>query len=592
MNKEQEAAAHSNAKRVAVVAGPGSGKTTTLVEAVARRCRESGPQSVMCITFTVAGAREMEKRLAALPPDQGGPIRGLGFCGTLHSFLLRLVRKMHAKVGLPRGAGVVDEEVAAELLGEAALEMGSKAAKKRLEELAGRSDLAQHALLGTRPIAISREELVALEFHRRLARDGMLTMDALLVVGLHLVKECAMERMAVGEADWWPWRHLFWDEFQDSGDLDLAILEAMPVETAFVVGDTDQSIYGFRGARPANFVDIVNKPGWEKHVLERNYRSLPGICAAAQSLIQNNSARVAKATVPAHIHPISATLAVHRCAIPATECATVVNILNDIIHQKCEDAGPDTEVEYRDAIKELAVLCRTNRHAEEVRNAVKAAGLPVSEQVAVAVPKDWPLAKTLVTALAAPNSRLAWSAAARALDGEEVARKAVTNAALRMTTVREELAKAGGIKWRSPSLLSMQGMLSFESSSRLGALVAQVSGPDGQLDLRDLLLAMSGPGDVPQGGLAGIHVGTVHSAKGREWDLVVLCGMEEGRFPQAKKDTDLEEERRLCFVGMTRARTTLHLTWCAARPQPRGPNLPPGPLEPKQPSRFIKEAGL
>lgn len=566
MNQDQESAAFSESRRVAVVAGPGSGKTTTLVEAVARRCRESGPQSVLCITFTVAGAKEMRDRLAALPPEKGGPISGLGYCGTLHGFALRLVRSAYRWV-----AGVADEAVVEEVLTEVRGRLSSRTPTSTLLAMLPDRRYVRVALLGEKLPKVSKDELVCLEVHRELMRDGLVTMDALLTLGLEAVRKAKV----------WPYRHLFWDEFQDSGDLDYLIMEAMPCETKFVVGDTDQSIYGFRGARPANFVDIVNKPGWEKHVLERNYRSLPGICAAAQSLIQNNSARVAKATVPAHIHPISATLAVHRCDIPAAECATVAALLNEAVNYG-----------WKDAAKELAVLCRTNRHADELRTALKAAGLPVAEQVAVAVPKDWPLAKTLVTALAAPNSRLAWFAAARALDGEEVARKAVTNAALRMTTIREELAKVGGIKWRSPSLLSMQGMLSFESSSRLGALVAQVSGPDGQLDLRDLLLAMSGPGDVPQGGAAGIHVGTVHSAKGREWDLVVLCGMEEGRFPQAKKDTDLEEERRLCFVGMTRARTTLHLTWCAARPQPRGPNLPPGPLEPKQPSRFIKEAGL
>jgi len=577
MNQDQERAAFSDSRRVAVVAGPGSGKTTTLVEAVARRCRESGPQSVLCVTFTVAGAKEMKERLAALPPEKGGPITGLGYCGTLHGLMLRMVKAAFKWV-----AGVADDAVVEQVLADARERMSCRAPASMLRDMLSDRRYLLAALLGERLAKPAKEELVCVEVHRALAADGLVTLDGLLALGLE----------AVRKAEVWPYRHLFWDEFQDSGDTDYLIMYAMPCETKFVVGDPDQSIYGFRGARPGNFISIVSSPNWERHVLEVNYRSLPAICVAAQSLIQHNAARVQKATMPPDGVGGVATIGVSRCAIPATECATVVNILNDIIHQKCEDAGPDTEVEYRDAIKELAVLCRTNRHAEEVRNAVKAAGLPVSEQVAVAVPKDWPLAKTLVTALAAPNSRLAWFAAARALDGEEVARKAVTNAALRMTTVREELAKAGGIKWRSPSLLSMQGMLSFESSSRLGALVAQVSGPDGQLDLRDLLLAMSGPGDVPQGGAAGIHVGTVHSAKGREWDLVVLCGMEEGRFPQAKKDTDLEEERRLCFVGMTRARTTLHLTWCAARPQPRGPNLPPGPLEPKQPSRFIKEAGL
>lgn len=599
MNKEQEAAAYSNAKRVAVVAGPGSGKTTTLVQAVARRCRESGPQSVMCITFTVAGAREMEKRLAELPPEQGGPIRGLGFCGTLHSFLLRLARRMHSSLGLPSGVGVVDEEVAAELLGEVALEMGSKAAKKRLEELAVRADLARHGVLGTRPIAISREELAVVEFHRRLAREGLLTIDALLAIGHHLVQQCAKERMAIGEAGWRPWRHLFWDEFQDSGDLDLTILEAMPVQTKFIVGDPDQSIFGFRGARPGNFVRIVDEPGvpaqsarWEKHCLETNYRSGAEICRAAQLLVQRNKDRVQKDTLPRPGVDFG-KVRVHAAEVPAVEAAKVVEIVNDFIHFRCEDAGPDAEVEYRNCLKEAAVLARTNKHARELACALKAAGLPVHEAVREEEPADWRTAKLIVAALAAPGSSIAWLSLARALGGKAEAEKAKVNATMSMCSVREALAKTGAHRWASPSLLSLQSELGFEAADRLGRCVAAVTDSDGRLDYGDLMAAMSA-GEQQDKEQRGIYVGTAHSAKGREWDFVVVCGLEEGTFPSAKAKTDeeVEEERRLCFVAMTRARHELHLTLCKGRPQSRGPNLPPGPLVPLQPSRFIKEAGL
>lgn len=584
MNQEQESAAFSESRRVAVVAGPGSGKTTTLVEAVARRCRESGPQSVLCITFTVAGAKEMRDRLAALPPEKGGPISGLGYCGTLHGFALRLVRSAYRWV-----AGVADEAVVEEVLAEVRGRLSSRTPTSTLLAMLPDRRYVRVALLGEKLPKVSKDELTCLEVHRELMRDGLVTMDALLTLGLEAVRKAKV----------WPYRHLFWDEFQDSGDLDLAIMEAMPVQTKFIVGDPDQSIFGFRGARPGNFINIVDEPNipaqvatWEKHCLETNYRSDADICLAAQLLVQRNQSRVQKDTLPRPGADFG-RVAVHVTEVPAVEAAKVVEIVNDFIHYRCEDAGPDMEVEYRDCLKEAAVLARTNKHARELACALKAAGIPVHESVREEEPKDWRTAKLIVAALAAPGSSIAWLSLARALGGKAEAEKAKVNATMGMCSVREALAKSGARRWASPSLLSLQSELGFEAADRLGRCVAAVTDSEGRLDYGDLMAAMSA-GEQQDKEQRGVYVGTAHSAKGREWDFVVVCGLEEGTFPSAKAKTDeeVEEERRLCFVAMTRARHELHLTLCKGRPQSRGPNLPPGPLVPLQPSRFIKEAGL
>src|SRR5688572_24012984 len=134
MNTEQQAAAFSTSPNVLCIAGAGSGKTTTLVEAVAAKCRESGASAVLCITFTVAGAVEMKTRLAALPPEKGGPIKNLGFVGTLHAFLLKQLRQHHKLLGLPKALAVVDDDARDALLLQVMQDMGCKATAKMMTE--------------------------------------------------------------------------------------------------------------------------------------------------------------------------------------------------------------------------------------------------------------------------------------------------------------------------------------------------------------------------------------------------------------------------------------------------------------------------
>jgi DNA helicase-2/ATP-dependent DNA helicase PcrA len=159
---------------------------------------------------------------------------------------------------------------------------------------------------------------------------------------------------------------------------------------------------------------------------------------------------------------------------------------------------------------------------------------------------------------------------------------------MKMRSYRDDLKTDP--RWSSSDMPVLQNLLSHESRERLNDACREMSA-NGEWELADLSAYMRS-GERQQARKEGVYVGTAHSAKGREWDTVFIVGCEEGSFPQAKKDTDVEEERRLMFVAMTRARHRLVLTWCKARPQSRGPNLPPGPLEPRQPSRFIKESGL
>lgn len=564
MNEQQLACVTSTANQVVVVASPGSGKTRTLIECVARRALRDGPQTICCITYTNAGANEMRQRLHRVAPEDGGPIRDIGYIGTLHAFLLRLLRQNHRLAGLPAGVTVVDSEVRIALLEDLMESTGTRTPLKQIEAMIDRPKLIE----GRKGVSYTRDELVVVEYHRQLIRNGLLDLDALLHHGLALITKIKDTKAA------WPFLHLFVDESQDSANIDFEIYRAMPVQTRFVVGDPDQAIYGFRGGDVDNIVHLAQAHDWEKHQLEANYRCQDEIAKAAQRLIEHNEFRVKKGT---YATTKGGTVGVRTYATPAEELNGVATEIVRFIDGASTPAWHD-----------IAILARTNRRAKEFADTLRGQGLPVATDQLESLPVDWEIAKLVVAALAAPASDMVWLRLIRAVEGSDVAEAAKVSAAMGLKSVSAQI-KDYDRRWREQTFSDLPGaLLGRESLARLKAAAAQLE-EGGLWDLADLSVLLRS-GERGRGTpTPGITVTTLHSAKGREWGLVFIVGCEEGEIPQARADTDIEECRRLLFVGMTRARHTLHLSYCEARPQSRGPNLPPGPLQPREPSRFLKE---
>lgn len=565
LSLEQSNAAHSDAPNVIIIASPGSGKTKTLVEAVVAKAKINGPQSVICITFTNAGADEMRKRLYDHPSASFGTAK-FGYIGTLHAFLLRELRRQFRLIGLPCPPTVIDDD-AAELLLESIIEsMGARTSAKKIAPLLKNHRLIEPVKIGN---SYTAQELVAVEYHRRLRAAGLVDLDGLLYYGEKLIKFHKGEGGATFE-----FLHLFVDEAQDSADADFRIYEAMPCLTKFYVGDTDQAIYGFRGGNVHNLVNMASRPEHDIHVLQTNYRCQKAICQTANALIEQNIHRIGKQTIP---HEDGGTVKTLACDDPTAEQFTISGW---------------ARIQMQSKPKGIAVLCRTNRLAQEIAGHLKTLGLPVATPTRRQDPPDWREAKLLLAAIANPHADLAWYKIAELVDGKPVAERAKTNASLNMTTVRQELAKLDR-KWTGTDVDSLSRVLSLEARNRIQTAMAELeAGSDGCGYGLPELIAYIQSGETQEVYSAeAIFVGTVHGAKGREWDSVLIAGCEDGSFPQAKKDSDLEEERRLMFVAITRARKTLAFTWCKERPQSRGPNLPPGPMQPKEPSRFLAEMG-
>lgn len=552
-NAEQFAAINSTAKNIVCIASPGSGKTATLAARIDRMVKDGeDPRTMVAITYTVAAARELASRIGSK----------LGFIGTLHSFVLRELAKHGDLVGLPAKLSILDDDGKMALVQRLAAQFKCKESEEAL--LAAVSNIA---LADLRPgCPASKLELLAVEYHRTLRRSGLLDFNTVLWNGKRLAHKI--------ESDQFGWRHLFVDEVQDSADIDASIYELMPFETRFQVGDSDQQIFSFRGANGKNLLNIANSPDeWLLIVLETNYRCESAICEAAQRLIEHNRVRYPKATVAASI---GGEVKVTRHETNGNELVTVLRLVSDIDLQS----------------RSIAVLCRTNALADQVQEFLTAAGVQVARRPVQIMPPDWRAAKLWLALLSNPwNDFLALQYIA-AKDGEPAALEAGRRCALAGVSVNEGHMKidasADGEEGQMPS---MHGF-SPEARERVHDCCRKLSDL-GPWSLDDLLIELSREQDVRQEMGPGVVVTTMHASKGREWDSVIICGAEEETL--IGRDTSpeqIEESRRLFYVAMTRARQSLHICWCASRPQNRGKNIRPGPLEPKTVSRFIAEAGL
>lgn len=556
MNKEQLAVLGAKADRLIVVAGPGSGKTRTLVQAVAKACIEhTEPERIIVVSYTVAASREIEGRLRLYM--SAGP--ALGYCGTLHGFMLKLLRKHGPLVGLQENIGVLaepEESVIPDLIKE----LRFKGSIKQVMTLLKREDIVSGGVGSG-----SASELVAAAYHQRLRENGLLDYDSILHYGLRLVRQLGKENL-------FPFTHLFVDEAQDSSVIDWLIYEDMPCEKKVWVGDFDQAIYSFRGGSVEQMVCRVTSQLITVLPLQMNYRSGSLICKAADKLIAHNSGRAKKLIVPARDDEGWMIARQFRC--PASELTFVAS---DIA----------TRIDGADKAHEFAVLARTNRLASEFALGLAALGVPVSKKKQRDLPHDWKLARLAVSVLDNPWNEFSMYLYLVAREGKVIADQMRSEATLKMVNLgimyfgldlRDGLTAAAVMK-----------CLSMESISRIESAKARL--PIGWR-FCDLSMLLASQEDTSEEEGHGVYCGTIHSAKGREWSRVFLVGFEDGTIPSCRKGTDLEEERRLAFVGVTRAKDSVTLTCCSERPQYRGQNVPPGPLEPKQPSRFIAEMGL
>lgn len=541
MTTAQSQIIDSDSPLITVTAGPGSGKTTTLIARIVRLI--SGgclPSEIIAITFTNAAAREIEERLSKA---LGAQTR-LGYAGTLHGFLLRLLNQHGRLIGFRSGIVVLDDADT-----EATLEQLKKAHRWKGTDEA----LKKQIELGPFNGGGTKEEIIALDYYRGIKKSNAISLDGILFYGLELLKKIGVL----------PYQHLFVDEYQDSGELDAKIYAAMLIPNRMFIGDSDQSIFGFRGAKPEIMTAQMFSEQGFKAVLEDNFRCGENICIFASNLISYNADRFPKVTRSATgFHSI-------------VWCLDFDNAIAEMnwIAGEIDRSGKPPE--------SFAILTRTNAQASELASFIESVGIRVARKSAKRFPNGYHQLIALLQFLSDPDNdtfAYKWIALNR---NKEAADKLAQSAAKSFTSLNQMsyqltpnispamaifLAPESGIHQESVDLLKL-------AASKLPA-TATISELACLLNLEDF---------SDEAEAKGVTVCTIHKAKGREWENVYMPGFEQGFIPMTSKGSDLQEERRLAFVGITRAKQNLFLSHCRTRhTQWKG-------YEQRTPSQFIQE---
>lgn len=573
----QREAVESNASRILVIAGPGSGKTRTMIWRMNRLLDEGiEPSNIVAITFTNAAAKEIAERLRK-DAQEKGEVPRLGYVGTLHGYALRELQRHGSVLGYGSRLTVLDEEQADELLKRVAKDIGCKASWPKLKET---RDAWKH---GRRPS--TAEEIAIASFYKRMRETDTIDFDTILRDFLALLQNASTPAGTCS--------HLFVDEFQDSGAVDVRIYNALFAGNRFFVGDPDQAIYGFRGGDVNGILALardigethhfeggatVARAGWHTIKLEGNFRCAPAICSAANRLIERNTARIPKRTLSMReadgtqtVKSIAGEVNVWPPAVSDT--AEAERVVMRFAAEIADGAEPN----------ELAILARTNAIAMDAARMCKTLGVPVREKKHARLPADWRRCRLTIDLFSNPNN----STVAEQWLRESGQREEIAKAALQAVPITHVIPKVfamGEPVAKLPQHLARL-QISAEAIELVEAKLADMVDPE----FAQLAYALAAELDhVPEIG-RGVTVTTMHAAKGREWGTVAIIGAEEEITPGRRKSDDpsrmIEEERRLFFVAVTRAKDVLLVSSAKHRREPWGNKR----LAPASPSRFIAE---
>lgn len=575
-------AINSDSPDILVVAGPGAGKSTVVVERIRRLTWPDKPAGkIVAITFTNAAARELEKKLDQwisnrdlkegefVTTEDASPPKAVGFCGTLHAFALRMLRDYAGHHGYGPRLSIISPESASDLLLSKAKSIGCKLALKDLLLLKAKGRPA----LGKR---LSTDETAICAYFDDLRAAGIVDFDVLLTEFARILMEDENVRRLITER----FTHLFVDEVQDSSEGDWGIYHGLPIENKFYVGDSDQAIYGFRGGDVHSMMTASTIPGMQIVKLEENFRSKEEICAAADALISHNNQRLEKRTISTRGEGGFVT----QMTGAMTE-GEEIGAVARLIKQEIESFRRDPS--------EIAVLCRTNALVHAYATTLTGCEIPVKAREKSSLPPDWAFVRSLVEVLVNPeNDTLAFFfllTIFKKLGAPESDARGMAQSALKAAqSVGGCLNNSNLHLPRGTNAVAALGVCvekgaSAESRMLMAGVIKEI-GPDAPvLELALALAQVTGKEENQQLGTSGgVNVMTIHGAKGLEFECVFLIGMEEGSMPFAKTG-NVEEDRRLCFVAVTRAKDKLFLAHSLSRVTKWGA------VQARQPSRFLRE---
>ena len=604
-----------------VSAGAGSGKTRVLTHRIAHLIsdRDVSPFAILAITFTNKAAEEMRSRVV----DLVGPVARRMWVRTFHSACAQILRREAERLGYPAGFSIYDQADSVRLTRYVMVDLGLDTRRSTPQAVHGRISAAKSDLLspesyldagmGQDPLRRRTAEVYA-EYQRRLRRAGAMDFDDLLTLVARLFREHPDVLATYQER----FQHVLVDEYQDTNRAqnEIVLMLGARHRNVFVVGDADQSIYRFRGATMRNILDFESAfEDTTVILLEQNYRSTQNVLDAANAVIANNADRHPKRLWSEAER--GGRIVWYRAGDEDDEARWVVRE----IRRLAADGH---------ALSDFAVMYRINAQSRALETALNAEDLAyvviggtafydrrevrdaLAYLRAVVNPAD---EVSLKRVLNVPRrgvgdrsvERLDEWAASTGLPFSEALRRpgevGVSGAALagiqKFTTLLDEAAGwlAEGPKPALEFLLTRSGYLeelyedasegSMEAEGRLENLAELLAMAEDHEQVGEFLeqTALVSPTDDLDPGESQVVLLTAHAAKGLEFPVVFLTGLEEGMFPRMQALDDPEEmaeERRLAYVGITRARERLYLSDAERRTMW-------GAAQYNRPSRFLEE---
>ena len=636
---QREAASHGGGPLL-VLAGAGSGKTRVITFRIAHLLANGVPPSAICaVTFTNKAAEEMRERIAGLLRDRA-TARQLTI-GTFHALGLTVLRMERAALGLPRGFAIYDQSDQLGAVREALRSIHDGDRRYDAKSILTRISLAKNAFVGPDEYEESSHfhaaddyDQITLsvypKYQEALRACAAFDFDDLIVEPVRL-----WERVADAGQRWAErFQYVMVDEFQDTNRAQLRLVKHLVRDHSnlVVVGDDDQSIYSWRGAEPKNILEFEGAfPGAKTVKLEQNYRSTKRILAAANEVIANNVQRHGK-TLWSQLpdgelitHAVAATSEdeakwvareIHRLGDEGRRWSDVAVLYRSNLQAKpLEEELRQLGVPYvmyggqqffeRKEVKDVIAYLRVAINARDdlalrrvINYPARGIGATTVEKLAQAAhASQATLWDALATTEVHPGARTGIAAFVAAVERVRAAIEGGVDLVASTRALIEEIGLYDDLRAAAPSMSAAQRRID-NVEGLLGSLqrfTEKGKGPDKLGEYLRHLSLDTGSDDKRDDNGEKVILTTLHGAKGLEFPVCFMVGLEEELLPHARTlqpqatdvidpdhATDISEERRLCYVGITRAQRKLYLTRACTR-------VSRGRVVPRTPSRFLLE---
>ncbi|MCL1802213.1 MAG: UvrD-helicase domain-containing protein [Eubacteriaceae bacterium] len=619
LSEQQLEAVMSTEGPLLILAGAGSGKTRTVTYRIAHILSQglAKPYQILALTFTNKAANEMKERIASFGINETQDI----WMGTFHSICVRILRSHADKIGLHSNFTIFDEDDVLALLKTIAKSLGEKLANKDIAMLRrmisqkkSDIDISEASLESFQEASKTSFEDFFELYCDELKKNNAVDFDDLIRLPVDLFK-ANDDVLKIYQNRF---RYIFVDEYQDTSQIqyELVFLLARERLNICVCGDEDQSIYSWRGADIRNILEFQKDFANAKLIkLEENYRSTKAILQAANNLIANNTQRIGKTLYTNKDQ--GQDIHIEQANDDRSEAAFIANTIIGLLGKQ------------KAKLSDIAVLFRTNALSRQVEAALMRYSIPylfiagtrfyerkevkdilaylrlsvnpddsVAFKRAVQTPRRG-LGDAALDKIAEFASFKGYSLLDAAINAQSIATlsKKQQDKLGEFGQLIAKISKAQSASWAVTVAIEESGYQSmlknentedaFERLRNLEELIAAASdfGDSGiSSSVAEFLQTASlvSPTDFMDYGLGSVNMMTIHASKGLEFKYVFLIGLEEGLFPNSW--SHIEEERRLCYVAITRAQEQLYLSWVKSRYSRRSNSYAEA-----EPSRFLTE---